>query len=183
MRLELASSRRGALTTTENTVTKANMANAATASRISRWGQTLTLSSWRASVRWMPSGGTMASRRWVSPCLAAAPAWPGRPLVATADATRAARSSGVSRRLPLPGGAGRAAGRLGAAAAVAGAAGAAATAAGASAAAGAGAAASACAGAAVTATPRLAPRALRIATDFALARAVRSDSPAAIRRS
>src|SRR6266511_1506869 len=186
VRLEFASSRSGALTKIENSVTKANMAKAATASRMSRWGQTLTLSSWRGSARWMPSGGTMASRRCVSPNLPAAPAWPGRSLLATAAATRAARSSGVSRPpLPPPGRAGAAG--LGAAAAGAGAA-AAAAAAGASPAGGAAAAGASPAGAAPSPAPLcsdvlFAPRSLRTATDLALARATRSDSPAAIRRS
>jgi hypothetical protein len=99
-----------------------------------------------------------------------------------------ARSSGVSLP-PLPPGAGRAAGlaaglagAVAVAAAAAGASAAGASAAGASPA-GAAAAGSADAWAPAWSEPRLAPRALRMATDLALARAVRSDSPAAIRRS
>src|SRR6266542_2089481 len=121
VRFEFATSRRGALTSIENTVTKANIAKAATASRMSRCGQTLTLSSWRGSARWMPSGGTMASRRCVSPNLPCAPTWPGTPLLATAAATRAARSSGVSLP-PLPGAVRAGAAGLAAAGAAAGAA-------------------------------------------------------------
>src|SRR6266568_775815 len=158
VRFEFATSRKGALTSTENTVTKANIAKAATASRMSRCGQTLTLSSWRGSARWMPSGGTMASRRCVSPNLPCAPTWPGTPLLATAAATRAARSSGVSLP-PLPG-----AVRAGAAGAAAGGAAAAGAAAGAAASAGAAPSAGAAAGAAAwDSDARLGPRALRAA--------------------
>ena len=106
----------------------------------------------------------------------------GRPLVATAAATLAARSSGAEPRPPpLPGppaGRGRGRGRAAGAAAAGGAS--VATAAGAAAAAGAvgGRLPVAC-----WSEPRLAPLALRMATDLALALAVRSDSPAAISRS
>src|SRR5712691_6837230 len=63
--LMLASSRNGALITTETTTRKAVAARIASISDAMRWGQTLTRSIGSFSTRWIASGLTTARSRWM----------------------------------------------------------------------------------------------------------------------
>ncbi len=65
VKLKLAPARKGALTTAENTSRKAVMANEATNSPTSRWGQTWTLSVGVALTSWIDPALTTVSSRWV----------------------------------------------------------------------------------------------------------------------
>src|ERR1700730_3740148 len=101
--LMFASSRKGALIHTETITRSSVAARIASISEAIRWGQVLTRSIGSFSTRWMASGLTTASRRWIR---SGTPS-PGPP-------TRSAPAAGAAAPTPAPTGTWAAVGAAGA---------------------------------------------------------------------